>query len=232
MSGWRSPKRVRIGPRAGSEGWVRRLTGARPEGWPPGRYIPAMADDLGASGDLRASDEQRERAAQEIREHFAAGRLTDEELDERVQAAYAARTEGELRSVLADLPKLPASPAQQKAELVARRRDLQRRMVQEAGGGLGGFVICTAIWAASGASGFFWPIFVALAVLVPLLRNSWRLYGPSPEFDRVEQELESRRRRDQVRDDARGDAYDRATRDARRATREGARRERRYGRHL
>jgi uncharacterized membrane protein len=43
-----------------------------------------MADD----DTLRASDEQRERAAQEIREHFAAGRLTDEELSDRVQAAY------------------------------------------------------------------------------------------------------------------------------------------------
>jgi DUF1707 SHOCT-like domain len=185
-----------------------------------------MADDL------RASDEQRERAAQEIREHFAAGRLTDEELDARVQAAYAARTEGELGTLLADLPKLPASPAQQKAELVARRRELQRRMLQEAGGGLGGFVICTAIWAASGASGFFWPIFVALAVLIPLLRNVWRLYGPAPELDRVERELESRQRRDQVRKDVRDDAYGRAMRDARRATREGARQARRHGRRL
>ena len=39
---------------------------------------------------LRVSDEERERAAQEIREHFAAGRLSEEELDERVQAAYQA----------------------------------------------------------------------------------------------------------------------------------------------
>src|SRR5436853_23129 len=36
--------------------------------------------------DVRVSDEQRERAAQEIREHFAAGRLTEEELSERVDA--------------------------------------------------------------------------------------------------------------------------------------------------
>lgn len=187
-----------------------------------------MADDA----NLRASDEQRERAAQEIREHFAAGRLSDDELDDRVQSAYAARTEGDLKALMADLPKLPATRAQQKAELVARRRDLQRRMLQEAGGGLSGFVICTAIWAASGASGFFWPIFVALAVLVPLLRNGWRLYGPAPELDQVERELESRHRRDRVRDEVRDDAYGRAMRDARTATREGARRARRHGRHL
>jgi uncharacterized membrane protein len=45
---------------------------------------------------VRASDEQRERAVQAIREHFAAGRLTQEELDSRVRAAYQARTEDEL----------------------------------------------------------------------------------------------------------------------------------------
>jgi DUF1707 SHOCT-like domain len=185
-----------------------------------------MADDL------RASDEQRDRAAQAIREHFAAGRLTDEELDARVQAAYAARTEGELGTLLADLPKLPASPAQQKAELVARRRELQRRMLQEAGGGAALFLLCTVIWLVDGASGQFWPIWVALVALIPLLRNGWRLYGPAPELDRVERELESRQRRDQLRQGARDDAYSQAVARAGDATREGARRARRHGRHL
>jgi hypothetical protein len=146
--------------------------------------------------DLRVSDQQRERAVQDIREHFAAGRLTEDELSDRVQAAYSAQTERELMAQLADLPKLPATPAEQKAEIVARRRHLQRRLVQEAGGGMGGFLICTAIWAASGASGFFWPIFVALGVVIPLLRSGWRLYGPAPELDRIERELESRGHRD------------------------------------
>jgi hypothetical protein len=48
-------------------------------------------------------------------------------------------------------------------------------MLQEAGGGLGVFALCTAIWAVSGASGQFWPIWVLLVVLIPLLRNGWRL---------------------------------------------------------
>jgi hypothetical protein len=168
------------------------------------------------AGDLRASDEQREGAAQEIREHFAAGRLTDEELSDRVQAAYGARTEGDLKTLLADLPKLPASPAQRKAELVQRRRHLQRRLLQEAGGGGALFVLCTVIWLASGAHGQFWPVWVLLVVLIPLLRNGWRLYGPAPELDRVERELESRRRRDGIRHETRADARDRAARRARR----------------
>src|SRR5436309_10662420 len=111
-----------------------------------------MPDDA----DLRASDEQRERAAEEIRDHFAAGRLSDEELSDRVQAAYAARTQGELKTLLADLPRLPASPARQKAELAQRRSHLQRRLLQETGGGVALFVLCVAIWAAAGANGQFW----------------------------------------------------------------------------
>lgn len=169
---------------------------------------------------LRASDEQRERAAQEIREHFAAGRLTEEELSERVQAAYSARTEQELKTLLADLPQLPATAAQQKAELAARRSQLQRRLLQETGGGVGVFVLCTLIWLGSGAHGQFWPIWVALVVLIPLLRNGWRLYGPAPEFDRVERELEARTRHGEMR------AERRTVRDDRRAARHERRRDR------
>lgn len=159
---------------------------------------------------LRASDEQRERVAQEIREHFAAGRLTEDELSDRAQAVYQAKTEDELDALRADLPKLPATPQQQRAELAERRRHLHRRLLQETGGGLGAFVICTVIWLASGASGQFWPIWVALVVLIPLLRNGWRLYGPAPEFDRVEQELARRERGERARERVRTRERERA----------------------
>jgi hypothetical protein len=166
---------------------------------------------------LRASDEQRERVAQEIREHFAAGRLTEDELSDRVQAVYRAKTEDELDALRVDLPKLPATPQQQRAELAERRRHLQRRLLQETGGGIGAFVICTVIWLASGAHGQFWPVWVALVVLIPLLRNGWRLYGPAPELDRVEQELTSRERGSRARE--RG-ARARARRELRRGRRD------------
>jgi DUF1707 SHOCT-like domain len=143
---------------------------------------------------LRVSDEQRERMAQEIREHFAAGRLSEEELDQRVQAAYAARTEDELHAIRADLPELPATTAQLKAELAERRGQLRRRLLQESGGGLGVFVLCTGIWAASGANGQFWPVWVLLVTLVALARGAWSLYGPAPELDRLEEELDRRQR--------------------------------------
>jgi hypothetical protein len=146
------------------------------------------------SSELRVSDQQREHAGQQLREHFAAGRLSEDELSERVQAVYSARTDEQLRAPLADLPQLPVSPQQRKAELAERRSQLQRRLIQETGGGVALFVLCVVIWAASGASGQFWPIWVALIGVVPLLRNGWRLYGPAPQLDRVERELERRGR--------------------------------------
>lgn len=151
-------------------------------------YIPGVAD-------VRVSDQQRERAAIELREHFAAGRLTQDEFDERVQRAYGARTEQQLRALLADLPRLPASPQEQKAAMVARRSQLQRRLLQETGGGVTLLGVCVAIWLIDGAQGQFWPVWVAIVVLIPLIRNVWRLYGPAPQFDRVERELERRAHR-------------------------------------
>jgi len=172
--------------------------------WPrvavPAAYIPCVD----GSSQVRVSDQERERAAQELREHFAAGRLTEEELDDRVQRAYSARTAQELRALRADLPQLPLSPQEQKAALAARRSQLQRRLIQESGGGLAVFAICVIVWTTSGAHGQFWPIWVAIIVLIPLLRNAWRLYGPAPELDRVERELDRRARRDEYRRHRRG----------------------------
>jgi hypothetical protein len=139
--------------------------------------------------DLRVSDHEREQAAAALSAHYAAGRLNDAELDQRLNGVYSARTESELTTILADLPSLPASQLEARAQFAARRQHLQRRMLQESGGGLVPFGICTAIWAASGG-GYFWPLWVLIAVLVPLLRNGWALYGPDPDLDKVEAELE------------------------------------------
>jgi hypothetical protein len=153
------------------------------------------AQSSSSGGGLRVSDEEREAAALEIREHYAAGRLDDDEMSSRLSGAYGAKTRAELAAVRADLPALPPSPAAQKAELIERRSHLSRRLFQQTGASLGVFILCTAIWAASGASGFFWPIFTLFSIL-PLIRNGWALYGPAPEFDRVERHLERLERGD------------------------------------
>jgi hypothetical protein len=60
---------------------------------------------------MRVSDADREQVAERLREHFAAGRLTSDELDERLAAALNAKTVGDLRAVTADLPEpAPVGP--------------------------------------------------------------------------------------------------------------------------
>lgn len=65
---------------------------------------------------LRASDADREQAAERLRQAATEGRLHDDELEERVGAALAARTYGELDTLVADLPpaavdrRRPAGP--------------------------------------------------------------------------------------------------------------------------
>jgi hypothetical protein len=58
---------------------------------------------------LRVSDADREQAAEVLRQAAGDGRITFEELDQRLEAAYAARTYGDLTEVTADLPA-PGQP--------------------------------------------------------------------------------------------------------------------------
>lgn len=55
-------------------------------------------------GHLRASDADRERVAEILRQAAGEGRLTLDELDERLDAAYAAKTYADLEPVTRDLP--------------------------------------------------------------------------------------------------------------------------------
>ena len=64
---------------------------------------------------IRASDADREHATARLREHFAAGRLTSDELDQRVSAALNATTYGDLRQLMADLPEPAPAPAAPRA---------------------------------------------------------------------------------------------------------------------
>jgi hypothetical protein len=142
------------------------------------------------AADIRASDAERERAADALREHYAAGRLDSEELSERLDAVYAAKTVAEIERLGTDLPALPPSPAVRRAELERRRPELGRRLVQRTGGSLSPFIICTVIWLAAGASGGFWPAFLLIFPVLYLVQNAWRLYGPAPDIERVHRELE------------------------------------------
>jgi hypothetical protein len=123
---------------------------------------------------LRAADSDRERAAADLREHYAAGRLTEPELGERLDRVYAATTVAELDELRADLPDPRPLPVPAGHREIARRR-----VYQDAGAVVIADIAAVVIWAATGADASFWPKWVILVSGLRLLRDGWRLLGPA-----------------------------------------------------
>jgi hypothetical protein len=65
---------------------------------------PGRADEVARRGGLRASHEDRDRVVELLQVAVGDGRLTAEELDERLEAALTARTHDELAVLTSDLP--------------------------------------------------------------------------------------------------------------------------------
>ncbi|QMU67681.1 DUF1707 domain-containing protein [Streptacidiphilus sp. P02-A3a] len=92
--------------------------------------------------ELRASDADRERVVEALREAYAEGRLTAEEHSERVDSVYAAKTMGELVPLTKDLPahsevhrSAPAAaPAPRRTQPEPPARQENPRMIAVFGG--------------------------------------------------------------------------------------------------
>jgi Domain of unknown function (DUF1707) len=63
-----------------------------------------MEGQMASQPSLRIGDAEREAVAAELREHYAHGRLTIEEFNERLDATFAAKTQSDLSRLTADLP--------------------------------------------------------------------------------------------------------------------------------
>jgi hypothetical protein len=133
-----------------------------------------------AAPDHRASDAEREAAADRLRVAAGDGRLDPEELEQRLEAAYGARTVGELTELTRDLPVTPAAEGAMTSSAVRAR--------------LASFIvvntICIAIWAASGAEGGFWPIWVILGTGIGLFATLVRRALGVEEPDRRRRRLD------------------------------------------
>ncbi|WP_308166045.1 DUF1707 domain-containing protein [Actinomadura sp. NEAU-AAG7] len=66
--------------------------------------LPEQPSDPTSPARMRASDADRDRVADRLREALAEGRITPEEHAERIDAVYAAKTYADLEPVLSDLP--------------------------------------------------------------------------------------------------------------------------------
>ena len=115
--------------------------------------MTVLAEDTRAAVQLRVSDHERESRADLLRQHAGAGRLTAEELEERLDLAYAARTQDELAGLLEDLPAIGATVADRPPRQRCSREELTAFVVVN--------VVLIGIWAATGA-GYFWPIWPLL----------------------------------------------------------------------
>ena len=130
----------------------------------PGPVVPEPHD-------LRASDAERERTVEALRAHSAEGRLSADELEERLGRALAAATRADLVAVLADLPPRAAAPAAFAPR--PRHRKDPRAMLAIA-------ALLVAIWALTGA-GYFWPMWplawFAFASMAHLRRSNTQVIG-------------------------------------------------------
>jgi hypothetical protein len=78
--------------------------------------------------DLRIGDADREAAAATLREHYAQGRLTLEEFNQRLDAVFASTMQSQLSHITRDLPHAPRPSASLPAPVPgARREDYQSR---------------------------------------------------------------------------------------------------------
>ena len=70
-----------------------------------------MSDSPDHRPELRISDTDRDRTAEVLREAHAHGRITVDELDERLTSVYAAKTYADLVPITRDLPAVPEAAA-------------------------------------------------------------------------------------------------------------------------
>jgi hypothetical protein len=100
------------------------------------------------SQDLRVSDSERERVVDELREHGATGRLDVDELADRVEHAYRARTRADLAVPLADLPDVRRRRARRAAAVAGLRHHFTAFAAVN--------LLLIGVWGATG--GCFWPV--------------------------------------------------------------------------
>ncbi len=139
--------------------------------------LPALPDPVPADL-LRVGDSERHQAVAALGEHFAAGRLDQDEYDTRVQAAYASRTRVDLQGLFGYLPEpapfrpLPAPGYQ--AGRVARERPPGRRGPRPVLAGVPVFPVLIVLAIVASAL-LRLPIFpIVLFLWFGLGRRAWR----------------------------------------------------------
>ena len=135
---------------------------------------------------IRASDAEREQVAERLRAAGEEGRLDLEELEERLDRAYQARTVADLDVLTADLPR--RTPGGGRALDTSRGHSLARRIQAY----VPITVILIVIWAASGM-GYFWPIWPMIGFAMAIFGFWGGGHGRHRDRDRDRDERRARR---------------------------------------
>jgi hypothetical protein len=121
--------------------------------------------------DVRASDGEREAVARALRDHAAAGRLTADEFEQRLERVYAAQVRADLVPLVADLPSAPPAAAPASPRRRSALTQLQPTILIA--------VLLVAIWALTGA-GYFWPVWPIGAMALGAFKQQRRHGLPYP----------------------------------------------------
>jgi hypothetical protein len=106
----------------------------------------------------RLSDAERDAVVVQLREGLSEGRLDLDDFRARLDAAYAAKTHGEIVPLTKDLPAVRAK----RGGSVARRRKFTRRLRLYVGLNVIVWGVWTAQLATGGSSNDLWPLWVTI----------------------------------------------------------------------
>jgi hypothetical protein len=124
---------------------------------------------------MRTSDQEREQIATILRAAMTEGRLTLEEGEERLAAAYASKFRDELGPLTADLPD---GGRRALADTPEARLATRRGMRRHTSFVISAAALLTGLWVLSGAH-FFWPAIPLVFLVMGLIRHArWRHYEP------------------------------------------------------
>lgn len=138
--------------------------------------------------EARAADTDRVRTVEQLKAALDEGRIDLSEYDERAQAAYNAKTYGELDELLTDIPgataisrSVVATPSRGVESLTHARRRGKRKELRKAWSAYGGGVIFfTGLWGigwiASGQLPNFWPIWILGIWGIVVLCQTWNAF--------------------------------------------------------
>jgi len=163
--------------------------------------------------EMRAADADRQAVADHLKSALEEGRLDLHEYDERLQQAYAAKTYGDLKDLLTDLPvevpaqRIPSVPVRAGADHVTRRW-----LAHTWGSYFPVVTITIVIWLISSLVAwdllYFWPVWVAGPWGVVLIfQTIGGLSGGAPqrwqaELDKAERKKQAKKERKALEADA------------------------------